>query len=362
MPEPSCDVLVASVIDHAACRGLICDGSKSFYAASLVLPKAVRQPAYALYAFCRVADDAVDLDTGKRAAVARLQMRLDRAYEGRPLPDPVDRAFACIVHRYSLPRALPEALLEGLMWDAEARRYDDLSGVLAYSARVAGTVGAMMAVLMGVRDARAVARACDLGCAMQLTNIARDVAEDAREGRLYLPQDWLREEGLDPDAWLEAPVFDARIQRIVRRLLHHADELYARAEPGIDALPLACRPGIHAARRIYAEIGRVLEAQDCDPSRGRAFVPTSRKLQLLGQAMVDAGRRSPRPLAAPALGEVRFLVDAVEPSYQSPILVEPDRAGFGSIVYVLTAMAERDHEHRIRTTRGYGVEQALHAG
>jgi phytoene synthase len=362
MQEFLSDALVASVVDHAACRGLICDGSKSFYAASLVLPKAVRQPAYALYAFCRVADDAVDLDSGKQAAVARLQMRLDRAYAGRPLPDAVDRAFACIVHRYSIPRALPEALLEGLLWDAEERRYDDLSGIFDYSARVAGAVGAMMAVLMGVRAPHAVARACDLGCAMQLTNIARDVAEDAREGRLYLPQAWLREEGIEPDDWLRAPVFDARIKRLVRRLLTHADELYARAEPGIDALPLACRPGIYAARRIYAEIGRVLETQDCDPSKARAYVPTSRKLQLLGQAMVDAGRSSSLPLDAPTLPEVRFLVEAVDPAYKSPIIVEPDRAGFGSIVHVLTAMAERDHAHRVRTTRGYGVEQVMRVG
>ena len=354
MSQPSCEALVAAVTDHAICRELICDGSKTFFAASMVLPKAVCQPAYALYAFCRVADDAVDLAGGKREAVAHLRMRLERAYEGRPLPDSVDRAFACIVHRYEIPKALPEALLEGLAWDAEGRRYEDLSGVFDYSARVAGAVGAMMAVLMGVREPVAVARACDLGVAMQLTNIARDVAEDAAEGRLYLPAGWLDDAGIDPDAWLARPVFDDRLRAIVARLLAEADALYARAEPGIAMLPANCRPAIWASRYIYAEIGRVLEGQGCDPSRGRAYVPTKRKVQLLGRSMVAAARRSRLPGDAPALDEVAFLVDAVNrgPEFVLPVL--PERAGVGSIMHVLQAMAERDYEHQMRITRGFG--------
>ena len=266
MLQPSFEPPEACWADHAACRELICDGSKSFFAASTVLPAEVCQPAYALYAFCRVADDAVDLEGGEREAVERLRMRLDRAYEGRPLPDPVDRAFACVVHQYGMPRALPEALLEGLAWDAEGRHYEDLSDVYAYAARVAGAVGAMMSVLMGTREPAVIARACDLGVAMQLTNIARDVADDAREGRLYLPRAWMREAGLEPDAWLAAPVYDERLRRLVARLLASAEALYDRAAPGIDALPSGCRPGIHAARRIYREIGRAVEAQGCDPS------------------------------------------------------------------------------------------------
>ncbi len=359
MLQPSLELPDTSPADHDACRALICDGSKSFFAASMVLPKGVCRPAYALYAFCRIADDAVDLDGGKREAVERLRMRLDRAYEGRPLPDPVDRAFACVVHGYAMPRALPEALLEGLAWDAEGRRYDELSGVFAYSARVAGAVGAMMAVLMGAREASVIARACDLGVAMQLTNIARDVADDAREGRLYLPRTWMVEQGIDPDAWLAEPVFDARLRRLVRRLLRRADELYERALPGIDALPLVCRPGIHAARRIYAEIGRVLEARDADPSTGRAVVPHRRKAQLLARALADSAGRSTLPLDAPTLAEVRFLVDAV---VQAPLPVAPEApAGVGAMIDVLHAMAERDRAYRIRTTRGYALSELAEA-
>jgi phytoene synthase len=296
-----------------------------------------------------VADDAVDLEGGEREAVARLRMRLDRAYQGRPLPDPVDRAFAGVVYDYGMPRALPEALLEGLAWDAEGRRYDDLAGIYAYSARVAGAVGAMMAVLMGAREPAVVARACDLGVAMQLTNIARDVADDAREGRLYLPRAWMAEAGLDPDAWLAEPIYDVRLRGVVRRLLTRADALYERAAPGIDALPPGCRPGIHAARRIYREIGRALQAQDCDPSRGRAVVSGRRKLQLLTRALVDCLAWSRRSIDTPALPEVRFLVDAVA---AAPAPAARERVGIGGMVNVIHAMAERDREYRIRTTRG----------
>lgn len=167
--------------DMQFCRDAIRHGSLSFHAASKLLPQSVRDPALALYAFCRLADDEVDLKTEKAAAVLMLKERLELVYAGRPRNAAPDRAFAALVQGYEMPRALPEALLEGLAWDAMERRYDDISDLIAYSARVASAVGVMMSVLMGERNADATARACDLGVAMQLTNIARDVGEDARE-------------------------------------------------------------------------------------------------------------------------------------------------------------------------------------
>ena len=138
--------------DMEACRASIRHGSKSFHAASKLLPRRVRDPALALYAFCRLADDAVDLNAEKPVAVLSLHDRLDRAYAGRPVDSPADRAFAAMVDAHDMPRALPEALLEGFAWDATERRYADLSELRAYGARVAASVGAMMTVLMGVRD------------------------------------------------------------------------------------------------------------------------------------------------------------------------------------------------------------------
>ncbi len=301
---------MSAASDFAACKELLRNGSRTFFAASLILPSAVSNPAIALYAFCRLADDAVDVDGGRTDAVERLRSRLAKAYSGRPLELPADRAFANVVSRFSIPIALPEALLEGLRWDAEGRQYETLEDLLAYAVRVAGAVGAMMSLLMRRRDPAVVARACDLGIAMQLTNIARDVGEDARAGRLYLPLSWMRDAGLDPDAWLADPRYDKRIGEVVGRLLEVADAFYGRSISGIGALPPSCRPGIHAARLIYAEIGREVERQRYDSVSRRAVVRTARKMRLLADALVtsfavhDAVVDHGEPAA-------RFLIEAV---------------------------------------------------
>jgi phytoene synthase len=225
-----------------------------------------------------------------------------------------DRAFAGVVAQFSIPRDVPDALLEGLAWDAQGRRYETLPELYAYAARVAGTVGVMMSLVMEQREPEIVARACDLGVAMQLTNIARDVGEDARAGRLYLPLSWLREAGIDPDAWLAKPAFTREIAMIVQRLLDAADALYGRATIGIRNLPRACRPGIYAARALYAEIGRELERRGLDSISRRAVVSTSRKLTVLAQTLFALDVEwAPAKKLAPAhqLEQTRFLIDAV---------------------------------------------------
>lgn len=313
MSAPSSDAIESpaqSGYDAAACRALMRGGSKTFFAASLLLPARVRAPASALYAYCRLADDAIDQGADPRAQVRALQNRLDAVYRGRPGNEPADRALAQVVHGFGLPRALLDALLEGFLWDTEGRRYDTLSDVLDYGARVAGTVGAMMSLVMGVRSPSALARACELGVAMQLTNIARDVGEDARNGRLYLPRDWLAQAGVDVDAWLAAPRFTPAIGSVVQRLLAQADVLYRRSALGIAELPRDCRPAIDAARNVYAEIGRQLERDGLDSVTRRAVVPGRRKLVLVAFStrtllLPVAQGRSPEPLP-----EIAFLVDA----------------------------------------------------
>ncbi len=296
------------------CRDAIRTGSLSFHTASRLLPERVRAPALALYAFCRIADDAVDEGDDKADAVLTLRDRLALVYEGRPRNAPADRAFAGVVEAFEIPAALPEALLEGLAWDAIGRRYDTLSGVLDYSARVAAAVGAMMCVLMRIRNADALARACDLGLAMQLTNISRDVGEDARAGRLYLPLDWLREGGLAPEAFLADPQPTPLIRKSVARLLVEADRLYQRAQAGVPALPRACRPGIYAARFIYDGIGAEVRRAGFDSITQRARTTRSQKMGWLALSMIRSGvsLAMPRPAvlhAAPAR-EVAFLVSA----------------------------------------------------
>ncbi|MBS0123444.1 15-cis-phytoene synthase [Thetidibacter halocola] len=300
--------------DLDTCREMIRHGSLSFHAASKLLPRGVCEPALALYAFCRLADDAVDLRQEKAAAVLELERRLDLVYAGRPRDTAPDRAFARMVEQTGMPRALPDALLEGLAWDAMGRRHDSFSDVVAYSARVASAVGVMMAVLMGVRDRHALARACDLGVAMQLTNIARDVGEDAREGRLYLPLDWMEEAGIDPDGFLADPRPLPEIRTMTRRLVMRANSLYYRSEAGIAVLPRACRPGIYAARLIYAGIGGKVAAAGYDSITTRAHTSKPRKLLWLAEAGIRAALStvtpSPATLYAPPLPEVAFLVNA----------------------------------------------------
>jgi phytoene synthase len=309
--------------DLAACLARLRTGSKSFSAAARLLPPRVRESATVLYAFCRVADDAVDTPVAptdahatsreaRAAAIAGLRARLDAVYAGRPDRDPVDRALASVVARERVPRVLLDALLEGMAWDAEERRYETLEALLAYAARVAGAVGAMMAVVMGRRDPNVVARACDLGVAMQLTNIARDVGEDARAGRLYLPLHWLRQVGIDPAEWMARPVHGPALAGVVERLLAAAGTLYARADAGVPELPSDCRTAIRSARLIYSDIGRAVAAAGFDAVTRRAVISWWRKLRWLAvaafgsrTAIVDGGR-----LEAPPLEATRFLVDA----------------------------------------------------
>lgn len=311
--------------DLAHCRALLRDGSRTFLAASLLLPRSVRDAACILYAFCRLADDAVDRSIDAPAAVAAVRERLDAVYRGAPHDHAADRALAVVVVRYGIARELPEALVEGFAWDAEGRRYETLEELHAYAARVAGSVGAMMALLMGARTPAALARACDLGVAMQLSNIARDVGEDARMGRLYLPRAWMRDSGLDPDAWLRAPVHSVALGRVVRRLLDAADVLYARVGVGVAQLPPTCRPGISAARHLYAEIGNEVARRGLDAVSQRAVVSSGRKARVLVASTFDVAFQSlavlRRHAAVEPLAATRFLVEAAATA--TPVRAQP---------------------------------------
>ena len=296
--------------DIDACHALLARGSKSFSSAGRLFPRRVRDAAAVLYAFCRVADDAVDLDDSADR-VERLRRRLCRVYAGDGLDGPVERAFADLVRVHDLSIEVFDALLEGFEWDVEGRAYETLSETLAYAARVASTVGAAMTAIMDRREPFMIARACDLGLAMQLTNIARDVGEDARNGRVYLPAEWLRAEGVDPADLVRDPRPLPGVTSAVLRLLDAADMLYARADAGIAALPSDVRPAIYAARYIYADIGRVIRAHDGDSVTSRAVVSGSRKAALLGRALLTTWSTPGEALYAPPAPEVQFLVAAL---------------------------------------------------
>lgn len=302
--------------DQADCLAILRQGSRSFYAASYLLPWRVRGPAAAVYAFCREADDAVDKAHGNPHVITALHRRLDGIYQAPHPSDPadtsthrVDRALRQVVWQFHIPRALFAALLEGFAWDAQGQSYTTLGQLRSYAARVAGSVGAIMALLMGARQPAVLACACDLGVAMQLTNIARDIGEDARLGRLYLPQAWLLGAGLQPQQLLQAPAFDPKLGGVVRQLLDEAQKLYAQAEAGIAYLPADCRMAIYAARLIYAAIGHKVRLAGYNSMERRAVVSTPHKLCLLAWSL-SARFFVRRRLPPWGLEETAFLVQA----------------------------------------------------
>lgn len=333
---------------YATCERLMKTGSHSFFAASRILPQRFRCAATAIYAFCRVADDAVDeMPHGASIDVvmAYLHERLDAIYRQEPFNIDADVAFAGIVQEYGIPRTLPLALLEGFQWDASERRYETLDDLYDYAARVAGTVGAMMTLVMGGRSTKTVARACELGVAMQLTNIARDVGEDARRGRIYLPLAWLREAGIDPDQFLRDPRPSAALASVVERLLRSADQLYRRAETGIASLPRDCRASIMAARLIYADIGREIGRREFNSVEHRAVVSAARKTQQMARALITYVLAPQKDFMLTPLPCVQFLVNSV-PSGESDA-VRPD------MLYPVISLLERiGHRERSRRPTG----------
>lgn len=307
--------------DRRACQRLLREGSRSFYAASLLLPTRVRHDAASVYAWCRVADHAVDKTEEPAVGLESTRAGLERVYAGRPR-GPVERAFADAVFRNQISRDIPEAMLEGFEWDVNARRYETRSEVMDYCVRVGSTVGAMMTSVMDRRDSDTLAAACRLGAAMQLTNIARDVGEDARARRVYLPLDGLREAGLDPDAWLASPAPVDGIRMVVRGLLDDADDLYSAAWTGIERLPTRCRPAIRAAALVYAEIGQKIREADYDSVTARAWTRKVEKARLLARGFRnrpgawERSRRSDRESNSVERADrsAAFIVDAASGS------------------------------------------------
>jgi phytoene synthase len=272
--------------DLSACWAVIREHSRSFDAAARLLPGPVRAAAVATYAFCRGADDDVDAAISEAAARERhrrTRALLGRIYAGDALETPVARAFAWVVREKAIPRDEPEALLDGMAQDVGPVRVADEQALLLYCYRAAGVVGRMMSRIMGRPGRDALERAVDLGIAMQLSNIARDVGEDARRGRVYLPGTWLEAAGSSFDGVLSGAASDA-VCAVNLRVLARAEAYYASGIAGIALLPASCRPAILAAALLYRAIGRRVRARGGDGVTARARVPAPAKLVLLGTA------------------------------------------------------------------------------
>ncbi len=284
----------------ANARTIIEQGSKSFAAAAKLFDPRTRERAFMLYAWCRHCDDRIDgqeLGFGQRSPEPEEQLRIlqeltdrtEAAMAGEATDDPVFAGFQRVYRECAIPRRYPLELLQGFAMDVQRRQYLTLDDTLLYSYHVAGVVGAMMGAIMGVTDGPTLQRAVDLGIAFQLTNISRDVMEDARDNRVYLPRDWLEEAGApsDPGAF---PGSEEALFRVVDRLLGEADRYSASSLQGIRRLPFRSAWAIAAARKVYGAIGRQVRRQGPGAWKARAGTTSAQKFGMsLTSAFTAAG-------------------------------------------------------------------------
>jgi len=280
-------------------------GSKSFALASRVLPPALRDDASMLYAWCRYCDDVIDgqemghgqiadYKIGQGERLETLREETAKALAGKSMDNPVFAGLARVVETHEIDHKHPFDLLKGFEMDAEDRVYETVDDILDYSYHVAGVVGVMMANIMGVRDAQTLDRASDLGLAFQLTNIARDVIDDAKADRVFVPKELLVKHGAPTDAvelakrenWPAA-------HAAACEQLDIAEQYYASAKVGIKELDFRCAWAISAALKVYREIGENLRKGGAEAWEQRVGASKWRKMALAVGAVGPAmGRKS----------------------------------------------------------------------
>ena len=275
-------------------------GSKSFALASRVLPAALRDDASMLYAWCRYCDDVIDgqimghgqeadYKTGQPERLERLRADTAAALAGESTENPVYAGLARVIKTHAIDHKHPFDLLKGFEMDAKDRVYKTTPDILDYSYHVAGVVGVMMANIMGVRDAATLDRASDLGLAFQLTNISRDVIDDARADRVFVPQSLLSKHGAPLEAAaLSKPENWAATFAATQDLLDLADQYYISAKTGIKELPFRCAWAISAALSVYREIGQTLRASGPKAWESRVSASKGRKIALAMSAVGPA--------------------------------------------------------------------------
>jgi phytoene synthase len=293
----------AILVAHA--RDSIARGSKSFRTASRLFDPVTRERAWLLYAWCRACDDIADgQDHGGTmratddplARLADIRARTDKALGGGArIEDPAFAGLAVVVAECTMPRRYMDDLIAGFALDAQGWRPQTEDDLLRYCYHVAGAVGCMMAIVMGVApdDEATLDRACDLGLAFQLANIARDVAEDAAAGRCYLPADWLAQAGIDPTDPM-APATRAALAGVTQRTAKLAARYEESARHGTPALPFRSAWAVLAAAGIYGGIARHVAADPASALAHRVYTSKWEKLGWLLRAAAQSAARATR--------------------------------------------------------------------
>lgn len=282
-----------TTIDQATWAGVVRSGhallaqkARTFRLATTMLPAGLHDDIAVLYAFCRTADDLVD-ESGDELALLQLEHEL----AGEAPACALVQALQDLSHRRGVSLLHAQALLTGVRQDLGRVMMEDDDELLAYSWRVASTVGLMLSQVLGVKDPAAEGHAADLGLAMQLTNIVRDVREDALRGRVYLPRTRLEAHGLCADDVLQGRQREG-VRVVCLELLDLADGFYASGEAGFRYIPLRARLGVAVAQRVYASIGWRIRATGHHPLDGRLVVPRSEKIGRVGEAVAVSVRSS----------------------------------------------------------------------
>jgi phytoene synthase len=282
------------------CESITKTHAKSFYFAAKFLPKHKRKPIYALYALCRKVDDEVD-EIGENneaeavRAVERWRRKLEEIYEGKSEnsssehQNHVFTAWRDLLKSYKIPKKLPLELMQGVLMDTSINRYETFDELYVYCYRVASTVGLMSSEIFGYTNAKTLEYAEALGIAMQLTNILRDVKEDALMGRIYLPQEDLRRFDVSEEQ-IFANKYDENFISLMKFQIGRAREYYRKSERGIPLLERDTRFTVLLASRIYARILDEIERQNYDVFQKRAHTTFSQKLLIIPAIWREARR------------------------------------------------------------------------
>jgi phytoene synthase len=296
------------------CRELTRTHARTFYFASHVLPRAKRDACYTVYAFCRYVDDLVDVAVERdnvtpqdaRILVERWQAALRDVYDGKQPGNvdgsdlevhPILTAWADTLSRYRIPRHLPDELVEGVLMDTVVDRFATMEDLRVYCYKVASVVGLMTSEIFGYDDPACLEQAIDLGIAMQLTNIIRDVKEDADRGRIYLPQSMMQEFGVREEDVL-AHSFTPELAALLRALVALADHAYDTADLGILHLNADSRLTVQLMSTNYRQILRAVERLDMNVFRSRARTTTLQKLAGIPRAWWTLRRSASRSSSA----------------------------------------------------------------
>ena len=259
--------------------------SKSFYFSTQMLPKERRWATFALYGFCRHCDNLIDTprqrtETEILREIQRLTEELQIAYNTGESQDPIIRVFILVAKTYGIPIAYPLDLLNGVAMDVQQTRYKTFDELSLFCYRVAAVVGLMMTHVLGYKDERAFSYAKQLGIAMQLTNILRDIKEDKEMGRIYLPHADLAQFGVTEQDILKEKM-TSELKALIKFQIERADQYYTEAIPGISLLKTESQYAIYSAARIYRGILRKIEECDYNPFLNRVFVPSTQKIGIL---------------------------------------------------------------------------------